>query len=53
MWEAQRQAIETHMTFWSKKKGVGIRDYIGEKDDSQEDGKIKCLVNKWLPCHAI
>lgn len=27
-------------------------DYRGEEDNSQKDGKIKCLVNKYFPCHA-
>lgn len=38
------QAIEVSMPFWAL-KGVVVWGVKGEEDNSQEDGKIKCLVN--------
>ena len=36
-----------------KEKWVGVWDFKGEKDSSQEDGKSKCLINKCLPCEEF
>ena len=46
------QEIEAYMSSWAKEKGVGVCDFKGEENNSQEYGKSKCLVNKCLPCSA-
>ena len=35
-----------------KEEGIGVQDFKGEKDNSQEDGESKCLVKKYS-CHAL
>lgn len=34
------QATEASMSFWAKKKGLGIWDFEGEKDHVQKDGNV-------------
>lgn len=47
-----RQAVEAHMPFWAKEKGVGVCSFKRKEDNSQKDGKSKYLVNKCSPCHS-
>lgn len=37
---------------WAKKKGTEVWDFTGEEDDSQGEGKNKCLVTKYLSCYV-
>ena len=36
----------------SQGEGAGILNYTGKEENSQENGKSKCLVNKCLPHSA-
>lgn len=46
------QAAKAYMPSRAKEKGVGVWGFKGKEDNSQKDGKSKCLVNKCLPCSA-
>lgn len=57
IWEPQRyeapsQAVVASMPSWAKEKWGGVWNFKGEEGNSQKAGKSKCLVNKYLPCHA-
>lgn len=43
------EAIKAYMPSWAREKGVRVWNFKGEEHTSQEDGKSKGLVNKWLP----
>ena len=43
---------EAYMSSWAQEKGIGIWVFKGEEENSQQDEKSKCLVNKCLPYHA-
>ena len=39
-WDISKcQAVEAYMSYWDKEKGLGVRDFTGEKEDSQKVGK--------------
>lgn len=46
------QAIEAYTPFLAKEKDVGVWVFKGEENNSPEDGKNKCSVNKCLLCHT-
>ena len=39
MGPSDRQAVEVYMPIWAKEKGVGVRDFKGEEENSPENGK--------------
>lgn len=45
-------AAEAYMPSRAKEKGIGVLDFKGEKDNSQGDEKIECLVKKCLLGHT-
>lgn len=41
------QGTEAYWPSWAKEKEIGAWGFIGEEDNSQEDGKRKWLVSKF------
>lgn len=50
-WSPWQLGIEAYIPWWAEEK-CSCSVFRGEEEDSQEDGKNKCLVNKWFPCNA-
>ena len=46
------QVIEAYIPSWAKEKGLGVWGFKEEENNSREDEKSKCLVNRCLPGHA-
>ena len=46
------QVVEVYTPSWGKEKGLGVRGFKEEENNSPEDEKSKCLVNRCLPGHA-
>ena len=46
------QVVEVYTPSWAKEKGLGVRGFKEEENNSPEDEKSKCLVNRCLPGHA-
>lgn len=52
MRSAGSQTKKTYMPSWAKGMGVGLWDTKQEKDNPQEGGQSKCLLNKCWSYYA-